>query len=252
MLQKSLKTMLMAAGVLVVSTAAGLGTFAQDTTDVTLTVTAGALTIFAGDDVDNNDICTQTNIDNADTVEVNKASEATATVTCADTEDDVTFGSIAVSSDRQTVSTTINDIVFEDLRGNATANYTITATVSDFEDGAKAITLGANPDTEDSDADADAPGDNTLFAVVDPSGSAMDAIRPGAAETAGVADFSVGSLTTVTKDTTDTAPDVVTLVSTTSAVVAGRYDMDATTFKLRIPAFVEQGSYSGAVTLTIV
>jgi hypothetical protein len=254
MTKNFLQKALLMGGVLALS-ATSLGVSAADNTDVTLNITSGALTIYAGDSVDNNDICTQTNIDNANVVEVNKSNVALANVTCSLVEDDVTLGSISVASSRQTVTTSIQDIVFEDLRGSATSNYTITATVSDFVDGTKKIELGTNPDTANGDLDPNAPTTpflNTLFAVLDPSAGIKEAIRPGSAISAGVADLSVGSLTTVVKDTSDASPSVVTLLNTTAPVITGRYDLDATAFKLRVPAFVEAGSYSGAITLTIV
>lgn len=118
---------------------------AQDTTDTSLDVGAGLQTIYAGDSNDNNDICSPTNIANTDTVEG---------VACSTTENSITLPTIAIQAVRQNPTTTLNDVLVEDLRGVATSNYTVTAEVSDFTTGVNNINLGSNPDNAAATVDA--------------------------------------------------------------------------------------------------
>jgi hypothetical protein len=118
---------------------------AQDTTYTSLDVDAGQQTIYAGDSIDNNDICSPANIANLDTVEG---------VSCTSAENSITLPTIAIQAVRQNPSTLLNDVLVEDLRGFATSNYTVTAEVSDFTTGTNDIILGSNPDNTAAALDA--------------------------------------------------------------------------------------------------
>ena len=235
-----------------IATAGTIGVSAQDTTNVSLTVTGGQLTIYAGDAADNNDICTPTNITNGDTVDTTISGGTAASVICSTAENSITLTGLTVASSRQNATATVNDILFEDLRGLATSGYTITATVSNFVVPAtsKAITLGTNVDAVTSDTDPDAPtaGDaNKLFAALNASGGTITVIRDATTIAEGITNYQKGANTTVVATTTP-----VTLLSTTAPVRPGRVDLDGTTFKLRVPALVQAGAYTGTITQTIV
>ena len=235
-----------------VATAGTIGVSAQDTTNVSLEVSGGQLTIYAGDAIDNNDICTPTNITAGDTVDTTTSGDAAASVICSAAANSLSLTGLTVASSRQSATATIEDVVFEDLRGLATANYSVTATVSDFvvPATAKAITLGSNLDAVTSDTDPDAPtgaGANQIFAALNASGGTRSVLRDATSIAEGIANYQLGANTTVV-DTTSP----VTLLSTTAAVRPGRVDLDGTTFKLRVPALVQSGSYTGTITQTIV
>ncbi len=235
-----------------IATVSTIGVSAADTTNVSLEVTGGQLTIYAGDATDNNDICTPTNITNGDTVDTSTSGGAAASVVCSSADNSLSLTGLTVASSRQSATANVEDVVFEDLRGLATANYTITATVSDFvvPSTSKAITLGTNADAVTSDTDADAPtlGDaNKIFAALNASGGTLSVLRDATTIAEGVTNYQKGSNTTVVNTTSP-----VTLLSTTAAVRPGRVDLDGTTFKLRVPALVQAGSYTGTITQTIV
>ncbi len=232
-----LKPMLTIAGLAAITTS---GVFAQaaDTT-VNFNVTAGSLTMYAGDAIGNDDICTPS--DDATTVEL---------VPCSVAERSVTLSALSVASTRQVTNTTINDILFEDLRGQATSGYSVAATVSDLTaSGGKTITLGANPDGALTDADTDAPtltDNGKLFATLNPSVGSIAVLGPTSAVTGGITNYSAGAKTSVISTTT-----AVTVFQTTAPVQAARSNIDGVTFKYRVPAFVQTGAYSGTITYTI-
>jgi hypothetical protein len=237
---------------LAVSTTASIGALAADTTNVSLTVTGGQLTIYAGDSVKDNDICTPTNITNGDTVDTTISGGAAASVVCSTAENSITLTGLTVASSRQNATATIDDILFEDLRGLATTDYTITATASNFTvpSTSKAITLGTNPDAVSSDTDADAPtgaGANKLFVALNPSVGSVTVLRDATTIAEGVAKYTKGSNTSVIDTTTP-----VTLLSTSGGVRPGRVNLNGTTYKLRVPALVQAGAYVGTITQTIV
>jgi hypothetical protein len=110
---------------------------AQSTTNASLQVLGGAISIYAGDSFLNNDICSAANI---------AANTIVEGVTCSPTENSVALPSIAIKPNRQNPYTTLNDVIVDDLRGVATSLYTVTAEFSDFVDGSNSIDLGTNPD----------------------------------------------------------------------------------------------------------
>jgi hypothetical protein len=211
---------------------------AQDST-VTLDISAGALTMYAGDATDNNDLCEN---GNSDTVDFLQDDGTTLTsVDCSSAEQTVSLTGLSVRSIRQDATTTFNDILFEDLSGTATSGYTVSAVFSDLiNNGAGSdIVLGDNPDND---------SEGNLSCTIDPSGGSLGAIAPASADTANLA---VGSSTEITVDSSDVSPTSADIFSTTSAVTAGRYDIDSVNYSCRIPAFVEQGSYTQTVTFTV-
>jgi len=249
------------ASLAIVASIATIGVGAADTTNVSLDITGGQLTVYAGDDngttnpaspnAANHDICTPANITGSTVVDTTVSGGSASSVTCSTNENSLLLTGLTVASSRQSATARLDDVVFEDLRGLATSSYTITATVSDFTAGVgKDITLGQNPDTVTSDADADAPtltDANKLFAAVNASGGTLTVLRDATAITEGVTNYTKGSNTTVVSSATP-----VTLLSTTAAVRPGRVALDGTTVKLRVPALVQAGSYTGTITQTIV
>ena len=239
------------ASLVAITGVASIGVFAADDTNVSLTVTGGQLTIYAGDATNNNDICTPANNTAGTVVDTTTSGGAATSVTCDPSESAIALTGLTVASTRQNATATISDILFEDLRGLAAPDYTVTATVSDFSAGVgKTIALGSNPDAVTSDTDADAPtltNANKLFAAVNPSVGTITILRDATTIANGITNYSKGSNTTVVSTAT-----AVTLESTTGGVRPGRVDLDGTTFKLRVPALVQAGSYTGTITQTIV
>ena len=122
--------------------------------------------------------------------------------------------------------------------------------ILDFTSATSAITLGSNPDALETDGDVDAPGSNAgeIFATIDPTGAGSSELKDIAPASADITNFVKGAKTSVTS--TATSIDVFNTAST--PVPAGRYDLDGATFKLRVPAFVEAGSYTGTITFTVI
>jgi hypothetical protein len=225
----------------------GLGSiagFAQADTVLSLTINAGVLTMYAGDDTDNDDLCTPA--DDASTIE---------SVACSANERSALLSGLNVSSSRQNSTATIEDILFEDLRGLASATYTVTASMCDLTSGDKVIALGTNPDAVTADSDNDAPTASDagkLFATLDPSVGSIAVLRPASAVAEYTADNTIyekGAKTTVVSTATQ-----VTVFNTKAAtnVIPGRADIDGVTLKHRVPAFVEAGSYSCEMTFTVI
>lgn len=217
---------------------------AQAQTTLNLQINAGVLTMYAGDNTDNDDICTPA--DDGNQVEL---------VTCSAAERTATLSALTVSSVRQNTTTTIHDILFEDLRGLATATYTVDAQMCNLTDGTKTITLGSNPDNLADDTDTDAPttsGDEgKLFATLDPSaaGTTITVLRPQSAIDQYQGDntlYSRGSKQTVISTGTQ-----VTVFETTDSVIPARAELDGATLKHRVPAFVQAGNYSCQMTFTV-
>jgi hypothetical protein len=237
------------ASMLAIAGVSSINAAAQDNTITTLEITAGALVMYAADDVNNNDLCASGETGTFDFLQDNAS---TTSVTCSNIERTVTFSPISVTSLRQNTTTTLNDMLFEDLSGSVSTNYSVSMTVGNFtRTGGGSIDLGSNPDNATADADADAPtGINAgrIFAAVDPSaaGSQIYGITPGSA-TAAVAAFTSGARTT----TIDTNISV-NVLSSNGTAAAGRYDIDGVVVKFRIPAFVTAGSYTGSITQTVV
>ena len=226
----------------------GLGSisgYAQANTALNLTISAGVLTMYAGDDnANNNDLCTLAS-DGA-TVE---------SVACSAAERRATLTPLNVSSVRQITTSTIQDILFEDLRGLATATYSVTASMCNLTDGARVITLGANPDGAVTDTDIDAPllaANGQLFASLNPSVGVIGVISPAAATAAFTADatlYARGAKTTVTSNATQ-----VTVFNSRAAtqMIPGRVNIDGVVLRHRIPAFVTSGTYACNMVFTVV
>ena len=118
--------------------ATGVTVLAQnDSTGADLQVQGGSQTIYAGDGDNNNDICSADDIAATRTVEG---------VECDATQNSISLPNLFIKPNRQNPSTTFSDVIVEDLRGFQTANYTVTAEVSDFTSGGDTIALGTNPD----------------------------------------------------------------------------------------------------------
>ncbi|GAB4146419.1 MAG: hypothetical protein OHK0017_06890 [Patescibacteria group bacterium] len=219
-------------------------------TSVELCILSGILTNYAGDSNNNNDICTPSNISSSTVVDTTKAGQNASSVTCSSAENSVALTGLSVSSVRQSATATVDDIVFEDLRGLASANYTLTATISDFTSGSKSIQLGSNPDNANSDADQDAPtgaDTNKLFATMNCSAGNVEIIRNANTMQGGISNYVKGSSATVVSTS-----QPVTLLYTSNDVLPGRVSLDGCAFKVRVPAFVQAGSYSGTIVQTIV
>ncbi len=110
-------------------------------------IKGGAISLYPSDSSPNNDICTNAEItytiDNPTTPVINEG------VTCNADENSISLGTIATASIRQHPYTRVNDSIFDDLRGFAESNYTVTAEISNFVDNgnpSNIITLGSNPD----------------------------------------------------------------------------------------------------------
>ncbi len=118
-----------------------IAVFAQnDTTNASLNVQSGSQTLYAGDSVIDGDICSQSDIVSASVIEG---------ITCDSSQNSISLPDIFIRPNRQNPTTTLNDVIVDDLRGFATDNYTITAEISDFEDNTNnvSIDLGSNPDS---------------------------------------------------------------------------------------------------------
>ncbi|MBC7471810.1 MAG: hypothetical protein H7196_00890 [candidate division SR1 bacterium] len=125
---------------LIATTALVLPAKAQSTTNASLQVNGGVISIYAGDTVQDNDICSPSDISAGTVVEG---------VTCNTTENSIALPSIGIKSTRQNPYTNLNDIIVDDLRGQATSLYTVTAEFNDFVDNVdntKMVQLGSNPD----------------------------------------------------------------------------------------------------------
>ena len=117
------------------------GVAQNDQTNTNVTVQSGALSLYAGDSNLNGDICTQGDIDATRTVE---------SIPCDSSENSISLPNIFIQNSRQNPSTLLHDVIVEDLSGNATSSYTITAEVSNFvgtNNASNVIELGTNPDS---------------------------------------------------------------------------------------------------------
>jgi hypothetical protein len=220
---------------------------AQDTTDANLVVTGGSLTMYAGDANDNNDLCAPADTSTRSFIQDDGT---TTSVTCGTPERSVSLSSISVLSTRQNTTTTINDVLCEDLTGSTDNNYSVAATIGNLinQGAGSDIELGVNPDgaTLETAADTDAPINadaGKLYATYTP-GSAIKSIAPESARTVADVDFTPGSKTT----TVNTATSIG--IYSASATAARRFDSDTNTLKYRIPSFPNASNYVGGVTYT--
>jgi hypothetical protein len=117
-----------------------LSASAQSTTNASLQVNGGIISIYAGDTLLNNDICSAADI---------LATSIVEGITCNASENSIALPSIGIKPARQNPYTTLNDVIVDDLRGVSTSLYTVTAEFSNFVDSVdinKKIELGTNPD----------------------------------------------------------------------------------------------------------
>lgn len=112
----------------------------NDSTSASLNVQSGSQTIYAGDGVIDGDICSQSDIVTGSLIEG---------ITCDTTQNSISLPDIFIRPNRQNPTTTLNDVIVDDLRGFASSNYTITAEISDFQDAVNSVSinLGTNPDS---------------------------------------------------------------------------------------------------------
>lgn len=239
---------------------------AADTTVTSLTVGAGALTMYAGDATDNNDLCETGNVSTGNLF-MQDGGTLSSAITCAPAEQTVTLTGVNVRSSRQsTTPAVVNDILCEDLTGSEDNTYSVTATIGDLDNrdpgnpanpgpGAD-IVLGSNPDTALQASEETAEPDiatitsgGNLFAIWNPADAEVANIAPETARLANVAgespSFTSGALTVV-----DSAIDPVGVYSTAADTIARRFDQDLSTLKYRIPAFVDAGLYRGSIVFT--
>lgn len=197
-------------------------------TTVNLTINAGVATLYAGDAVDNDDICTPAN----DT-------QVIETITCSAAERTVTLDAKSVLNIRQETNTIVNDIVLDDLRGLALADYTVTATMCDLvgnQTSPVTYPLGYTGD-----------GNSALFARTNASVGTVAALKPASTVTAYNANnWTKGSNTTVTDTTTS-----ISVFATNTDVVPGRYEIDAVGIGFELPAYIAVGSYTCNMTYTL-
>jgi hypothetical protein len=210
---------------------------AQDTSVVTLDITAGALTMYAADDTDNNDLCANGDSGSED---ANADDGSLTSVDCSAAERQISLTGLSVGANRQSATGTFNDILFEDLSGSQNNTYAVSATFGDFVNGSGGsdIVLGTDPDGAGSN----------LGCTINPAAGSLDGILPTNLESdAGFANLDAGAQTTVTD--TSTAVDIFDTSSLD--VLPGRYDLDGATYACDVPAFVEAGSYTQDVVFTV-
>jgi len=223
---------------------------AQDTTVTTLNITAGALTMYAGDAIDNNDLCASGVVTAFNFMQDNGT---TTNVTCGPDERTVSLTGISVSSSRQsTAPATINDILCEDLTGSEDNTYNVSATIGDLvnQGSGSNITLGSNPDGSGAEAalDADAPtaaDAGKIFATLDPFSGTVAIIAPEAVRNATAPGFTSGAKTTVVATNT-----IIGVYGSGGDTDARRFDQDGATIKYRIPAFADAATYNGSIVFT--
>jgi alpha-tubulin suppressor-like RCC1 family protein len=117
------------------------------TTFSSICIDSGAVSLYPGDSNQDSDICSN---DDINTTTNNPGSPVLREgVTCNASENSASLGSISTSPIRQNPYKTLYDVLFDDLRGQETSNYTVTAEISNFVDNnnnSNVISLGSNPD----------------------------------------------------------------------------------------------------------
>jgi hypothetical protein len=232
----------------------GSGSNTPGQTTVDLCVDGSTLILYAGDSNKNNDICTTADITAGTVVDTTISGQSATSVTCTAAENSIALSPVTVDTKRQFTTAVIDDIIFEDLRGLATSNYTVTATISNFVDPVntnKKIDLGSNPDTESNETDQDKPTQtddrNKIFGVLDPSIATITPLRSAATIAFGTDNYIKGSRTTLTDNVTQ-----VTLLSTSAPTKPGRIALDNILFKLRIPSLISAGNFKGTIVETVI
>jgi hypothetical protein len=123
------------------------GTNSSAITASSICVKPGAVDLYPGDTNLNHDVCSNDNI--AATISAPTTPIVQEGVTCTASENSISLGSISTLPVRQNPSGIISDVLIDDLRGQQTSNYTVTAEISDFTDfnnSSNVIALGSNPD----------------------------------------------------------------------------------------------------------
>ncbi len=250
---KTLKTMLglAAASTMALSTIV-LPANAQANTTATLDVTPGALTMYAADATDNNDLCAN---GSTATITVRDDAGVDSSLACTAAEQAVNFAAVSVLSTRQTTDTILYDTLFEDLTGSEANIYNVSATFGNLINGSGGsnVVLGANPDLAGDEVSgiayaptgADA---GKLFCYIDPAtNGAIKGIAPGAAgEAVNQALFTPASASTIIDNATASA-----VFGNASASVAGRYDIDLVDYECRLPAFLDAATYTQVLSYTV-
>jgi hypothetical protein len=207
-------------------------TAATANTSVCLEINAGVATLYAGDKNDNDDICTQGddgfNVDG---------------VNCTIDERSVDLSPATVLNVRQESTALVYDIVLDDLRGLAAAQYTVDVTMCDLVGDQTVPVTYALGYTGD--------GNAALFARSDAdTAGVIEALKPGTTVTAYATEggnWDKGADTQVT----DTAT-AISVYSTTADVTPGRYDIDSVEIGFELPAYIEVGGYTCDITYTLV
>lgn len=229
---------------------------AQDTTVTTLDITPGALTMYAGDATDNNDLCATGDIA---TYNFMQDGGTTSSVTCSASERRISLTGISVRSTRQnTTPATINDILCEDLTGSENNTYSVSAQIGNLvnQGSGSNVTLGSNPDGITTEADTDKPSalltpsfatgdDLKIFATIDPFSGVVASIAPEVTRNAVSPDFTSGAKQSVIATATS-----VGVYSSGADTASRRFDQDGATIKYRIPAFVDAATYNGSIVFT--
>jgi hypothetical protein len=202
-------------------------------TSVCVTVNAGVATMYAGDDIDNDDICTPG--DDATTIE---------SVACDVTERSSTLEAKTVLNVRQETNSVVHDIILEDLRGLQLAQYDIDVSMCDL------VGDQTTPQTYPLGYTGDGTGTG-LYARVDAdTNGVISALKPQSTTNAYTGgentNWSKGSDTSVTDTTTQIA-----VYNTTADVTPGRYEIDDVDFGFELPAYIEIGNYTCDVTWTL-
>jgi sugar lactone lactonase YvrE len=116
-------------------------------TSSSVCIGGGTLNLYAGDTTPNHDVCSSSDI--SYTIANPTTPVVQDTVPCTASENSISLSTISTLPVRQNPSSTISDIVFDDLRGQGSSNYTVTAEISNFVDAgnnSNIISLGSNPD----------------------------------------------------------------------------------------------------------
>jgi hypothetical protein len=201
-------------------------------TTVNLEIQAGVATLYAGDDTDNDDICTPG--DDGNTVE---------SVACAVEERTSTLDAKTVLNVRQETNSIVHDILIDDLRGLQVAQYDVDVNMCDL------VGDQATPETYPLGYTGDGIGTGLYARVDTDTNGVIEALAPATTVTAygtESGDWSKGADTSVTDTTT-----AIAVYNTTDDVTPGRYDVDSVDFGFELPAFIVVGNYTCDVTFTL-
>ncbi len=218
-----------------------------------LNVAPGALNMYAGDAVDNNDLCSAGFFD---TITTRDDSGVDTLLECSEIEQSVNFASVNVLATRQTTATSIFDILFEDLTGSNDNVYNVSVTFSNIinKSSGSDLVLGSNPDSggDESAQFSYAPSgadSGKLYCYIDPatSGSIRGIASNAAGQPANQALFTPASASTITSTTAAAG-----VFGNTSPSLAGRYDIDNVDYECRLPGYLDAGRYTQQLSFTVV